>query len=73
MYPQTVSRFGTSPGAKLAAGIGVGLAGAVVNFAIEYGSNKYEDGKFNNVFNTFGDIMKENESGPQGVNIVSTK
>ena len=57
---------------KFLTGIGVGIAGAVVNFGIEYYANKAEDGYFGNVFDTLKDVRTGNMSNVTGINIVAT-
>lgn len=57
---------------KFLTGIGVGIAGAVVNFGIEYYANKAEDGYFKNVFDTLKDVRTGNISSVTGINIVAT-
>lgn len=57
--------------AKWGVGIGVGIAGAFVNFFIERAANKEEDRLFDGVLVAFKKSQEQNKSKQQGVNIVS--
>ncbi|MGN7988581.1 hypothetical protein ACTJKC_14630 [Pedobacter sp. 22226] len=56
---------------KWGVGIGVGIAGAFVNFFIERAANKEEDRLFDGVLVAFKKSQEQNKSKQQGVNIVS--
>lgn len=56
---------------KFLTGIFVGIAGAVVNFGIEYYANKAEDGYFKSVVEGHAFLRQVNDKTTQGVNIVA--
>lgn len=57
---------------KWGVGIGVGIAGAVVNFFIENAANEKEDKLFSDVLSNFKRTNDQNRLKQQGVNIIAT-
>lgn len=53
-------------------GVGVGIAGAVVNFGIEEVVNGMENENFRDVLSNLDKIVRSNTAGQQGVNIISS-
>lgn len=54
-------------------GLGVGVAGAVVNFGIEQLANGAENSRFNDVLDQYGLISSLNANSRQGVNILANQ
>lgn len=52
-------------------GLGVGIAGAVVNFGIEQWVNGMENDNFNEVLAKHRNLIRQNNSSKQGVNIIA--
>ncbi len=61
------------PGAEFVKGLGIGIAGTIVNFGIEQVANPLEDGYFADVVSQYNKIALENNSVAQGINVVAQR
>jgi len=56
---------------KFGVGVGVGIAGAVANFFIEYDANEAEDRLFETILLEFKKVQEASKVGAHGINIVA--